>query len=86
MKHRYISRYEKEKGGGYTFCGWRLCITRCKERYVKYYSDRQFGGNERSLAAALTTRDRMLAEMENVAAEHLPDYFRACRRRDSEAP
>lgn len=61
---RYITRYNGQKGSRNTFCGWRLCITRQKETYVRYFTDREFDGAEASLAAALSTRDAMLAEME----------------------
>ena len=62
-KHRYITRYDGQKGTRNTFCGWRLCITRQKETYVRYFTDREFGGMEESLAAALSIREAMLKEL-----------------------
>ncbi|MEO8617295.1 MAG: hypothetical protein ABI600_19335 [Luteolibacter sp.] len=34
------------------FEGWRLCISRKGTTFTKYYSDKQFGGGKKSLAAA----------------------------------
>ena len=61
--HRYITRYNGQKGTRNTFCGWRLCITRRKETYVRYFTDREHESAEASLAAALATRDAMLNDM-----------------------
>ena len=61
--HRYITRYNGQKGTRNSFCGWRLCITRQKETYVRYFTDREYGDAEASLSAALTVRESMLAEM-----------------------
>jgi hypothetical protein len=61
---RYITRYNGKKGSRNTFCGWRLCITRQKETYVRYFTDREFGGMEESLSAALAIRASMMSEME----------------------
>ena len=63
-KHRYITRYNGRKGTRNTFCGWRLCITRQKESFVRYFTDREYGGMEDSLAAALSMRGCMLEAME----------------------
>ncbi|MBQ4614135.1 MAG: hypothetical protein IJB31_04320 [Akkermansia sp.] len=79
-KHKYISRYEKEKGGGYTFCGWRLCITRNKERYVRYYSDKTFGTPESSCKAALAERDALLAELNSGKVTDVAAFFRTRRQ------
>ena len=75
-KHRYITRYDGNKSARNSFCGWRLCITRQKEIYVRYFTDREYGGMDEALAAALDMRAMMLAEMERgdsfvaVAARH----------------
>lgn len=75
-KHRYITRYNGSKGTRNAFCGWRLCITRQKEIFVRYFTDREHGGMNESLAAALAVRETMLAEMGRgdafaaVAARH----------------
>ena len=61
---RYITRYNGQKGTRNSFCGWRLCITRQKETYVRYFTDREYGDAEASLAAAMAIRESILAEME----------------------
>lgn len=70
MKEKYITRYEASKGQGYTFVGWRLCITRKGERFVRYFSDLKLGGPEKSLAAARKLRDLMLQAMEQGTADY----------------
>ncbi len=62
---RNITRYEAGMGGTYSFQGWRLCITRQKERFVRYFSDREHGGDANlAFAAALEMRDGILAELQ----------------------
>lgn len=63
--HRYITRYNGQKGTRNTFCGWRLCITRRKETFVRYFTDREYESSEASLAATLATRDAMLDDLAN---------------------
>ena len=70
MKEKYITRYEASKGQGYTFVGWRLCITRKGERFVRYFSDLKLGGPEKSLEAARKLRDMMLQAMEQGEADY----------------
>ncbi len=61
---RNITRYEAAMGGSYSFKGWRLCITRQKERFVRYFSDREHGEDaDRAFAEALKMRDAILAEL-----------------------
>jgi hypothetical protein len=43
-------------------------MTRQKEVYVRYFTDRQYGSREESLNAALQVRESMLAELEQGAA------------------
>lgn len=80
QKYKYISRYEKEKGRSYTFCGWRLCITRSKERFVRYFSDKDFDTPQAALKAALSERDAMLADLGSGKVLHVADYFRQRRK------
>lgn len=61
--HRYITRYNGQKGTCNTFCGWRLCITRQKETYVRYFTDREYAHADKALQEALQTRDAMLAAL-----------------------
>lgn len=62
-KIRHITRYNGQKGTRKSFCGWRLCLTRQKETYVRYFTDIEYGDSDKSLAAALEIRDAMLAGM-----------------------
>lgn len=34
------------------FLGWRLCVTSKNKSFVKYFSDKQYGGPKQSLASA----------------------------------
>ena len=38
------------------FQGWRLCISRGGATFTRYFSDRQYGGARKSLAAAEAAR------------------------------
>ena len=66
---RYITRYNGVKGTRKSFCGWRLCITRRKEIFVRYFTDRKFGSADAALNAALETREAMLRELSNYCAK-----------------
>ncbi len=79
MKEKYITRYEAAKGQGYTFVGWRLCITRRGERFVRYFSDLKLGGSEKSLAVARKLRDIMLKTMESGVTDYKA-FFNEFRR------
>lgn len=72
---RYITRYNGKKGTRNTFCGWRLCMTRQKEVFVRYFTDRERGDGEQALARALQVRESMLAELEAGA-----DFASVCAR------
>lgn len=61
--HRYITRYNGKKGTRNTFCGWRLCMTRQKETFVRYFTDREHESDKAALEAALNMRDAMLNEL-----------------------
>lgn len=61
--HRYITRYNGQKGSRNAFCGWRVCITRQKETFVRYFTDREWGSREKALEAALEMRNAMLDAM-----------------------
>lgn len=63
-KQKYLTRYESGKGGSYTFCGWRLCVTRKGDRFVRYFSDLKCGGSENGLKAAMAMRDALIADLE----------------------
>lgn len=82
-KEKNITRYGLEQGAGYTFKGWRLCITRGGERFVRYFSDLKSGGPEQSLAQAVKMRDIMLAEIEATPGA-IPEIFGRYRRMGNE--
>lgn len=52
-----ITRYTYEKT---SFQGWRLCLSRKKCLYVKYFADRIFGSEEAALAEAQKMRQAIL--------------------------
>ena len=79
MKEKYICRYDAEKGKKYTFVGWRLCITRRGQRFVRYFSDLEYGGKEKAHEAALMMRDAMLQDMENKVDDYR-EFFNYYRR------
>ncbi|MGN0828685.1 MAG: hypothetical protein ACI4PZ_03065 [Akkermansia sp.] len=57
---RYNGGNEPKKG----FNGYRLCLTRNKEVFVRYFTDREYGSDKLALEAALAMR----AEMEEQLA------------------
>ncbi len=80
-KIRNITRYGSDRGSSYTFKGWRLCITRQKERFVRYFSDLEYGDADRSLDAAMAMRSEILAELGKaveppaaIFSRHRKDY------------
>ena len=46
---RNLTRFTYEKT---RFQGWRLCINRDGQSYVRYFSDKQCGGESKALKAA----------------------------------
>lgn len=70
MKEKYITRYEASKGTSYTFVGWRLCVTRKGERFVRYFSDLHYGDSDKALQAARNMREALLMRI----AEGVADY------------
>lgn len=79
MREKYICRYDAEKGKNYTFVGWRLCITRQGQRFVRYFSDLEYGSKEKSYEAALSMRDAMMRDMENEVSDYR-EFFNYYRR------
>ncbi len=56
-----ITRYTYLKAA---FQGWRVCISRQRMKFTRYFSDKVFGGEENSYAAAIALRNRILAELQ----------------------
>jgi len=42
------------------FEGWRLCISRAGQTFIRYFPDKKFGGPRKSLAAAERTLKEVL--------------------------
>ncbi|MBR3925506.1 MAG: hypothetical protein IKJ58_01945 [Akkermansia sp.] len=43
-----------------SFQGWRVTLCRNQMHFTRYFSDKQYGGEQESLAAAVATRNRVL--------------------------
>ena len=43
-----------------SFQGWRVTLCRNQVHFTRYFSDKQYGGESESLAAAVATRNRVL--------------------------
>lgn len=52
-----------------SFQGWRLSICRHHEHYTRYFSDREYGGEQEALEAALEERDRVYGYLEDFPFE-----------------
>lgn len=74
-----ITRYDGGQGPKKGFCGWRLCLTRSKEVFVRYFTDREYGSDKLSLEAALKMREEMLAEL--AAGKKSPAEIFAAHRK-----
>ncbi len=46
-----------------SFQGWRVTLCRNQMHFTRYFSDKQFGGEQESLAAALATREKVLSAL-----------------------
>jgi hypothetical protein len=56
---RNLTRFTYENAA---FEGWRLCISRAGTTFTKYFPDKKFGGEKKSLEAA----EKALAELKPV--------------------
>lgn len=56
MTSQHITRCNKEYG---SFSGWRFCITRFKQRLVRYFSDIEYGSEQNALAEAVSFREHI---------------------------
>ncbi len=70
-----ISRFTYE----YTaFQGWRVAFCRRHKHFIRYFSDKQYGGEKGALSAALEVRDLLLRQLR--LHPHDPEAaFEACR-------
>ncbi len=46
-----------------SFQGWRVTICRRQVHFTRYFSDKQYGGEEAALAAALAVRNHLLEQL-----------------------
>ncbi len=46
-----------------SFQGWRLALCRGKQNFIRYFSDRQYGGEDAALEAALCVRDLLMEQL-----------------------
>lgn len=51
------------------FEGWRLAICRYHVNYVRYFADKEYGGESASLAAAMTEREKNFSRLEEFPNE-----------------
>ncbi len=58
---RYITRFTYEFT---SFQGWRVAINRNKSRFIRYFSDREYGSEEAALQAALAMRTRVVKALD----------------------
>ena len=47
------------------FEGWRLCISRAGTTFTKYFSDKRYGSERKSLAAADLSKNKLLNLVDN---------------------
>lgn len=57
---RNITRFTYDYSG---FQGWRLSICRHHFKYTRYFSDREYGGEQAALAAAKSEREIVYARL-----------------------
>ncbi len=46
-----------------SFQGWRVTLCRNQVHFTRYFSDKQYGGEEAALAAAIAVRNHLLEEL-----------------------
>lgn len=57
---RNITRFTYDSAA---FQGWRLAICRYHVHYIRYFSDREYGGAQEAFSAALAERERVYANL-----------------------
>lgn len=61
-----------------SFQGWRVTLCRNQMHFTRYFSDKQYGGEQEALAAALEIRDKVLAALRRYP-NHPELAFAECR-------
>ncbi len=72
-ERKHLTRYSREKT---SFDGWRVCISKEGSLFVKYVSDRAYGGEQGSFEAAKALRDELLERLKFAPAREVMDEFR----------
>ena len=78
---RNITRFTYENT---SFQGWRVTLCRRQHHYTRYFSDRQYGGEEAALQAAVHARAVVLARLEEQP-NNPSAVFSLCRREEEPA-
>lgn len=78
---RNITRFTYENT---SFQGWRVTLCRCQRHYTRYFSDRQYGGEEAALQAAVHARAVVLARLAEQP-NNPSAVFSLCRREEQPA-
>ncbi len=61
-----------------SFQGWRVAVCRQQKSFIRYFSDRQYGGRDAALEAALAVRNLLLEELRLYPNEPMV-AFEHCR-------
>lgn len=75
---RNITRFTYENT---SFQGWRVTLCRRQRHYTRYFSDRQYGGEDAALQAAVHARAVVLARLEEQP-NNPSAVFSLCRREE----
>lgn len=75
---RNITRFTYETT---SFQGWRVTLCRRQRHYTRYFSDREYGGEEAALQAAIHARAVVLARLEE-SPNNPSRVFSICRREE----
>ncbi len=61
-----------------SFQGWRVAICRKRQNFIRYFSDKEYGGKDEAFAAALAVRDQLLQQL-RLCPEDPARAFNVCR-------
>ena len=67
-----------------SFQGWRVTLCRNQMHFTRYFSDKQYGGEQESFAAALSTRDNVLEALRRYPNDPAR-AFAECREEETES-
>lgn len=81
-RHKNITRYTYDNAA---YLGWRMAMSRKRHTLTRYFSDKDYGGGEGSLKAALAFRDEVLAALVREAPDVVFTRYKE-QRRDRKYP